>query len=189
MDSVNKEYELFEKLNDCFNMIKDGWKLNSFKFDVEFEKNGEKKNFVTKKDLSNSDANKSETPEVKAVEQMNGGYSNKNVFKSSKYSETSSVNATNINNLSKTSDDLFNNNTDKYSETSVLGQNGGGMETSDTLQSVSELNYKKTKNNSNSNLDVNIFKKTQRGGSVNTAELKKKMMDLGINSSSSNICD
>lgn len=117
-----------------------------------------------------------------------GGFSNKNIFKSSKYSDTSSVRPEEMSHLSKTSSAVFNARSDKYSDTSVLGQ-VGGMGLSDTLNSISELKQRKSKGY-NSSLDVGIFRKAQAGGSANNNELKKKMMDLGINSSStSSICE
>jgi hypothetical protein len=115
-----------------------------------------------------------------------GGYGS--IFKSSKYSDTSSAKFTDVGNLSQTSSVNFNGRSDKYSDTSVLAQNGGnGFETSDTLRSVSEL--KERKNLSKSNLDMGIFKKMQSGGSSNL-EIKKRMMEVGINSSStSSVCE
>lgn len=128
------------------------------------------------------------------------GGNNKNIFKSSKYSETSSVKFNELSNYSKTSSVMYNDRTDNFSDTSVIGQMGGGLETSDTLMSISELKNRK-KSNSNmlggstsfkSSLDISIFKKSksqsQSGGG--THDLKKKMLEAGINSSStSSICE
>ena len=117
---------------------------------------------------------------------------NKNIFKSSKYSDTSSAVPSDMSKYSKysnTSSVMFNGRSDKYSDTSVLGQIGGkNMQTSDTLMSVSELKERKSK--SSSKLDVGIFKKIQNGGSKADPDIKRKMMAVGINSSStSSICE
>lgn len=124
---------------------------------------------------------------------------NKSIFKSSKYSDTSSVKFTEISNYSKTSSAMYNDRSDNFSETSVIGQIGGGIETSDTLMSISELKERKNKSKSSSssttfksNLDIGIFKKSQNqsGGSKSNLDLKKRMGELGINSSStSSICE
>ena len=74
---------------------------------------------------------------------------------------------------------------DMFSETSVINQVNNELETSDTLRSISELKERK------SNLNINIFKKTQTGG-TNTSDLKKKMLEVGIHSntsSTSSICE
>ena len=212
---MNKEQQLLAKLKEFFSKQTDGWSIISLNLEVTLENNGKtitkvinldnesfgtQENVVSetsaletdlpKNDLfsETSDMNDSVVQPVKPVGEMNGGFGNKNIFKSSKYSETSSVRPEEMSNLSKTSSAVFNARSDKYSDTSVLGQMGGGMETTDTLRSISELKQRKTRNTSS--LDVGIFKKAQSGGSANTNELKKKMMDLGINSSStSSICE
>ena len=115
----------------------------------------------------------------------------KNIFKSSKYSDTSSIRQSEMLNYSKTSSVAFNDRSDKYSETSVIGQIGGNLDISDTLRSISELKERKSKS-SNTNLNIGIFKKTQTGGSKNDDNLKKKMLEVGINSNSSStssICE
>jgi len=126
----------------------------------------------------------SEVPKNKIV----GG--SKNVFLGkSKYSETSSIKMSEISKYSETSSTVFNTRSDKYSDTSVIGQNGGkSKETSDTLMGVSELKHRKS--SKQPNLDMGIFKKVQSGGSVDT-NIKRKMMDVGINSNSStsSICE
>jgi uncharacterized protein YkuJ len=130
---------------------------------------------------------------------VQSGGDNKNIFKSSKYSDTSSVKFTEMSNYSKTSSVMYNDRSDNFSETSVIGQIGGKIETSDTLMSISELKDRKKKSNSkmssststfNTNLNVGIFKKSQtQSGGANT-DIKKKMLEAGINSSStSSICE
>ena len=125
--------------------------------------------------------NFSETSDLSEVpmNKMVGG--SKNVFLGkSKYSETSSA--------------VYNARSDKYSDTSIIGQIGGkSNETSDTLMGVSEL--KQRKSSKQQNLDMGIFRKVQSGGfqsggSVDT-NIKRKMMDIGINSNSStsSICE
>lgn len=112
----------------------------------------------------------------------------KNIFQKSKLSETSSVKMSEMSNYSKTSSAVFNERTDKYSDTSVIGQIGGKLnETTDTLMDLSEL--KQRKNPKSSNLDMGIFKKNQSGGSADS--VRRKMMDVGINSNSStsSICE
>lgn len=130
--------------------------------------------------------NYSETSEMLGIQnKMSGG--SKNIFQKIKNSETSSVKMSNISNNSKTSSEIFNQRSDKYSETSVIGQIGGkNIETTDTLVNISEL--KQRKNSKSTNLDMGIFKKNQSGGSI---DIKKKMMDVGINSNSStsSICE
>lgn len=122
------------------------------------------------------------------INKMTGG--NKNVFiGKSKYSETSSVKMNETSNFSKTSSAVFNGRSDKYSDTSVIGQIGGkSNETSDTLMNISELKSRKI--SKQPNLDMGIFKKVQSGGSVDT-NIRKKMMNVGINSNSStsSICE
>ena len=137
----------------------------------------------------------------KQRQSLSGG-NNKNIFKSSKYSDTSSLNQTELSNYSNITPVIYNNRSDNFSDTSVLGQNGGGLdnsENSDTLRSVSELKDRKNKfSNKNttstfkSNLDMGIFRKSQNqsGGTRSQLDLKKKMIDAGINSSStSSICE
>ena len=129
----------------------------------------------------------SETSEMSEMpNKMIGG--TKNIFKKMNYSETSSIKMSNVTNNSKTSSEMFNGRSDKYSETSIIGQIGGkNNETSETLMGISELKQRKT---SKSNLDMGIFKKNQSGGSADNS-VKKKMMDIGINSNSStsSICE
>jgi len=122
----------------------------------------------------------SETSEMSEMpNKMIGG--TKNIFKKMNYSETSSIKMSNVTNNSKTSSEMFNGRSDKYSETSIIGQIGGkNNETSETLMGISELKQRKT---SKSNLDMGIFKKNQSGGSADNS-VKKKMMDIGINSNS-----
>ena len=73
-----------------------------------------------------------------------------------------------------------------YSETSNLEQNGG-YNASDTLNSISELQIRKKQATQSTQLDLNIFKKTnnmQNGGAN-----KNKLKAIGINSSStSSMC-
>jgi len=129
----------------------------------------------------------SETSEMSEMpNKMIGG--TKNIFKKMNYSETSSIKMSNVTNNSKTSSEMFNGRSDKYSETSIIGQIGGkNNETSETLMGISELKQRKTYK---SNLDMVIFKKNQSGGSADNS-VKKKMMDIGINSNSStsSICE
>lgn len=125
---------------------------------------------------------------------MIGGNS-KNIFQKTKYSETSSLKQTDVSNFSVTSTDIFNGRSDKYSDTSVIkGQVGGTNLTSDTLGGVSELKQRKVSNTQSQlptpKLDMGIFtKKSQSGGAVDS--LKRKMMNIGINSNSStsSICE
>jgi hypothetical protein len=124
------------------------------------------------------------------INRMTGG--SKNIFQKSKYSETSSLKQTDMSNFSATSTDIFNGRSDKYSDTSsIKGQVGGTNLTSDTLGGVSELKQRKvSKTQSIQKLDMGIFtKKSQSGGAVET--IKRKMMDVGINSNSStsSICE
>jgi len=119
----------------------------------------------------------SEVPEVNI--QMGG--MNKSIFKSLKYSETSEI--------------KFNDKSEKYSETSILDleQMGGNYEETDTLRSISEIKDRKIKKlNNSSKLDIDIFKRSQLGGSQNNINLKKKMLELGIKSNmstTSSICE
>ena len=116
---------------------------------------------------------------------------NKNIFRSSKYSETSSQKYSNLSNISKTSSLNFNGRSDRYSETSELQQIGAGnsIDSIDTLRSLSELNGRKNKS-SNYQLKLDIFKKAQKGGEKLEQDINKKIMELGIHSSStSSICE
>ena len=132
--------------------------------------------------------------QVGEVKHQVGG--SNSVFKSSKYSETSSAKFSDMQHFSQTSSVNFNARSDKYSDTSIIGQIGGAdTEISDTLRSVSELKERSNKysKSSRSNLDLGIFKKSQShsqsGGSANN-EIKKKMVEAGIHSSStSSICE
>ena len=132
--------------------------------------------------------------QVGEVKHQVGG--SNSVFKSSKYSETSSAKFSDMQHFSQTSSVNFNARSDKYSDTSIIGQIGGAdTEISDTLRSVSELKERSNKysKSSRSNLDLGIFKKSQShsqsGGSANN-EIKKKMFEAGIHSSStSSICE
>jgi hypothetical protein len=139
--------------------------------------------------------------QTQQVQPAQTGGNNKNIFKSSKYSETSSAKFSELSNYSKTSSAMYNNRSDNFSDTSEIGQIGGGLETSDTLRSISELNYRKNKSSHKnslstttfkSGLDIGIFKKlpSHMGGSKSNSDLKKKMLEAGINSSStSSICE
>jgi len=113
--------------------------------------------------------------ETSSMEQLGG----KNSFKTAKYSETSPMEVLRGKHIFKTA---------KYSETSPMEQLGGKSD-SDTLNSISELKDIRA-NSKKSNLNVDIFKKTQSGGSNNKQNLTKKIMELGINSSStSSVCE
>lgn len=132
---------------------------------------------------------KSEQQQSEPKKQTGGSRS---IFKSSKYSDTSSARFTDMSNFSQTSSVNYNSRSDKYSETSVLGQIGGnGVETSDTLKSISDIKERKNRNSSKSNLDIGIFKKLQsQSGGFSNVDLKKKNLELGINSSStSSLCE
>ena len=132
------------------------------------------------------------------VEHKQTGGNNKNIFKSS---DTSSAKHNESLNYSKTSSVIYNDRTDNFSDTSVIGQIGGELDISDTLRSISELKERKSKSSNKnssststfkSNLDMGIFKKSQNqsGGSKSNVDLKKKMLEAGINSSStSSICE
>lgn len=151
----------------------------------------------------NENSEKKLMPKNNEVENQGNqmGGNNKNIFKSSKYSDTSSNKFNELTNYSKTSSVIYNDRSDNFSETSVIGQIGGGLETSDTLRSVSELKERKNKSSAKtsshtstfkSNLDIGIFKKSQNqsGGFKSSLDLKKKMLEAGINSSStSSICE
>lgn len=139
---------------------------------------------------NNQFSSTSETFINESDNKQKGGFLSKDIFQKSKYSDTSSLNQTNITNLSATSTDMFNGRSDKYSDTSALDQVGGGL-TSETLN-ISELKPRKTSKSSrtSTNLDMGIFtKKSQSGGSTNN--IRKKMMEVGINSNSStsSICE
>ena len=120
---------------------------------------------------------------IKSQSVLKGG--SKNIFKSSKYSDTSSIVPDAMSNYSNTS---------AFSQYGQYAQHGGNFETSDTLNSISDLKERKSNSKSSGsriNLDIGIFKKNQSGGgSTNDVNLKKKMQDIGINSSStSSICE
>jgi len=139
----------------------------------------------------------SETSSVTNSFKQNGGV----------FSETSSVtNSFKQSNgiFSDTSDDNLENsnikslfkNSDNYSETSILpiSQNGGKINNfneSDTLKSITEFNLN-TESETESELDLNIFKKLnqgQKGGMIEN-NMKLKLKELGINSSStSSLCE
>lgn len=130
-----------------------------------------------------------EVPKNKMMgSKMMGG--SKNVFLGkSKFSDTSSIKMSEKSINSETSSAVFNARSDKYSDTSVIGQIGGkSNEMTDTLMDVSEI--KQRKSSKQPNLDMGIFRKVQSGGSVDQ-NIKRKMMDVGINSNSStsSICE
>lgn len=160
---------------------------NNLTFDMQTDQ----KNYP--KDLSETIVNQNSVNNTS----VHIGGNNKNIFKSSKYSDTSSVKLTEMSNYSKTSSAMFNDRSDNFSDTSVIGQVGGILDSTDTLMSISELKDRKKKLGSTvssstftfkSNLDLGIFKKTQSGGS--NSDLKKKMLEAGINSSStSSLCE
>lgn len=145
----------------------------------------------------------SEMSEMSEIPNRMIGGSFKNIFQKTKYSDTSSLKQTDMTNFSATSSDVFNGRSDKYSDTSSIKGQGQGQQqwqlggsktnlTSDTLGAVSELKQRKVSNTSNptSKLDMGIFtKKSQSGGAVDN--LKRRMMDVGINSNSStsSICE
>ena len=134
--------------------------------------------------------NFSETSDLSEVQKNKIVGGSKNVFLGkSKYSETSSIKMSEMSKYSETSSAVYNVRSDKYSDTSVIGQIGGkSNETSDTLMDVSEL--KQRKSSKKQNLDIGVFRKVQSGGSIDT-NIKRKMMDVGINSNSStsSICE
>ena len=134
--------------------------------------------------------NFSETSDLSEVPMNKIVGGSKNVFLGkSKYSETSSIKMSEMSKYSETSSAVYNARSDKYSDTSIIGQIGGkSNETSDTLMSVSEL--KQRTSSKQKNLDMGIFKKVQSGGSADQ-NIKRKMMDIGINSNSStsSICE
>lgn len=137
----------------------------------------------------------SEMPDISSVSNKMIGGNSKNIFQKNKYSETSSLKQSDVSNFSATSTDIFNGRSDKYSDTSVIkGQVGGTNLKSDTLSSVSELKQRKVFKTQSQlttpKLDMGIFtKKYQSGGAVDS--LKRRMMDVGINSNSStsSICE
>ena len=141
---------------------------------------------------NNSAIKYSETSDIlsEMPKKLSGG-SKSNIFQKS-YSDTSSIKMSDMSNYSKTSSAVFNGRSDKYSDTSVIGQIGGNVKaneiTSDTLMDVSEL--KSRKNAKTANLDMGIFRKNLSGGSIDT-NMRKKMMEVGINSNSStsSICE
>ena len=113
----------------------------------------------------------------------------KQIFKTLKYSDTSSVMLTELSNYSNTSQNTFTLGNNKYSETSPMEQLGGKAVDSDTLNSISELRERKS-NSIKSNLNIDIFRKSLKGGSVGNQDLSQKLAELGINSSStSSICE
>jgi hypothetical protein len=146
----------------------------------------------------------SETSEMYEISEMSdiqstsnkltGG--SKNIFQKSKYSETSSLKQSDMSNFSVTSSDIFNTRTNKYSDTSDIKEQFGGNSnlTSDTLIGISEIKqtkvFKTQTQTQTQKLDMGIFtKKQQSGGAVDT--IKRRMMDVGINSNSStsSICE
>lgn len=193
-NETNKYKYKFEEIVSIKNMAGE----NDFTSEMQTEQN------IGAKDLSETSVNQSLQPSVPVSNpnpntQTGGNVNNKNIFKSSKYSDTSSVKFTEMSNYSKTSSVMFNDRSDNFSDTSVMGQIGGKMESDDTLMSISELKDRRKKLGSkvssststfNTNLNVGIFKKTQtQSGGANT-DLKKKMLEAGINSSStSSICE
>lgn len=123
------------------------------------------------------------------VDPKTGGYQKggKNIFKTLKYSDTSSVMYSEKSNYSNTSANTFVAGKNNYSETSPMEQLGGKVD-SDTLNSISELRVRKS-NSKRSNLNIDIFKRSQKSGSVNQ-NTSQKIAELGINSSStSSICE
>lgn len=138
----------------------------------------------------------SETSSLKQTDMSNFSATSSDIFngRSDKYSDTSVIKGQ-VGGafFSATSSDIFNNRMAKYSDTSsIKGQVGGANLTSDTLSEVSELKQRKvSKTQSTSQkLDMGIFtKKSQSGGAVES--LKRRMMDVGINSNSStsSICE
>jgi hypothetical protein len=141
------------------------------------------------------------------MSQQKGG--NRNIFKSQNFSDTSFVNMTNMENLSNTSSVNFNQRSDGYSDTSEMSRQKGGNKnifksqnfsdtldfvmtggknnTSDTLMSLSELKDRNRKKSSK--LGMDIFNKLQSGGH-NDINIRKKMLEMGINSSStSSVCE
>jgi hypothetical protein len=111
----------------------------------------------------------------------------KNIFKTLKYSDTSSVMYSELSKYSITSANTFVASKNNFSETSPMEQLGGKVE-SDTLNSISELGERKL-NSKKSDLNVDIFKRSQKGGSSNK-NILKKIAELGINSSStSSVCE
>lgn len=164
-------------INDVFKMFNDFNDSNDDKY-INKETNNQETN--------NQEANNKKTDGLK---EMNGG--KKNIFQKIKYSDTSSLNIDEIKNENKynslTSSVFFNEKSSKYSDTFATKQNGGKYNnfTSDTLMDLSEI---KNRKNVSTNLDVDIFKKVQSGGSIDV-NIKKKMKDIGINSSTSSICE
>ena len=138
----------------------------------------------------------SESSSLKQTDMSNFSATSSDIFngRSDKYSDTSVIKGQ-VGGafFSATSSDIFNNETAKYSDTSsIKGQVGSANLISDTLSKVSELKQRKvSKTQSTSQkLDMGIFtKKSQSGGAVES--LKRRMMDVGINSNSStsSICE
>jgi hypothetical protein len=137
--------------------------------------------------LGGKNNNYSETSDMVKM-QHNAVGGSKNIFQKIKYSDTSSVKMSNNSNYSKTSSEVLNGKNTEFSETSINEQKGGHNGFSETLSDISELRQRV--NNKSSYLDMRIFKKNQMGGSIDT-NIRKKMMDIGINSNSSTseICE
>jgi len=197
IDSVNPNPNPNPNLNLNLNTDKCNHKNQQILSETSEINNGNGNgNIIALSETSDFNQGEGEIPQTKQV-----GGMGKNIFKSSKFSETSSVKPSEISNYSKTSSIMFNERSDKYSDTSVLGQIGGGFETTDTMRSVSELKDRKSRssksnssnsNSLNSNLNMGIFRKIQSGGSKIDVDLKKRMLEVGINSNSSstsNICE
>ena len=197
MKSITKE-KIVSILNSLLECVDENQcKIKSINFEsneIIFSKDNEIKTldidlFIkeTPNDKNLSDTSEDNEELLKPKEPLKGGNLNKNVFQ--KISDTSSVKYSDMSlplNLSQTS---YNGRSDKYSDTSIIGQMGGNLDISDTLTSVSELKDRKNKITNNSNLNLGIFKKVQSGGSTNN-ELNKKIKEIGINSSStSSICE
>lgn len=197
MKSITKE-KIVSILNSLLECVDENQcKIKSINFEsneIIFSKDNEIKTldidlFIkeTPNDKNLSDTSEDNEELLKPKEPLKGGNLNKNVFQ--KISDTSSVKYSDMSlplNLSQTS---YNGRSDKYSDTSIIGQMGGNLDISDTLMSVSELKDRKNKITNNSNLNLGIFKKVQSGGSTNN-ELNKKIKEIGINSSStSSICE
>jgi len=137
--------------------------------------------------LGGKNNNYTETSDMVKM-QHNAVGGSKNIFQKIKYSDTSRVKMSNNSNYSKTSSEVLNGKNTEFSETSINEQKGGHNGFSETLSDISELRQRV--NNKSSYLDMRIFKKNQMGGSIDT-NIRKKMMDVGINSNSSTseICE
>lgn len=149
---------------------------------------------ISPTNISDTSYDQSGVSTTSDIQPMKDGFFSKNIFQKAKYSETSSLQQSNMSEYSVTSSDIYNGRSDKYSDTSVIKQVGGrSILTSDTLVDISELKQRKSfKSIPTPNLDMGIFTKksqTQSGGSVDN--IKRKMMDIGINSNSStsSICE